>query len=262
MKITKMILAAMLAIGTYAANAQNTDDDDLLEFEKEAANDNGFHFTTDFCSKYVWRGSAVCGTALQPEISYSVGGLTIGSWGSNSLNTTDIYQELDFFVEYSAGGASIMVYDYCWTDDNGNFNYFGKYKDTHFLELGLGYDFGEITENLPLSFNVNTILAGANRKANDDQAYSTYMEITYAPSIKNIDLSLTVGAASEDEDAAMYSRKGGFNLVNIDLGVSHDFNIKDVATLTAGAHLICNPTGGAGAEKGEMFICAGFGITF
>ena len=261
MKITKIIFAAVLAMCAFAAQAQDKDDDFDFPFENED-NDNGFHFTTDFVTKNTWRGMNVSDAAFQPELSYSIGGLRIGSWGSTALNSDDKYTELDFFLEYAVGGVSMMVYDYCWTDDNGKFDYFGKYKDTHLLEVGLGYDFGEICENFPVSFNVNTIVAGANRKANDDQAFSTYMEIVYAPSLKNLDLSFTVGAASEDEDAAMYSRKGGFNIVNIDFGLSHDFKIKDIATITAKADIIFNPTGSAGAEKGEAFITAGVGISF
>jgi hypothetical protein len=114
---------------------------------------------------------------------------------------------------------------------------------------------------VPLSFNANTIVAGANRKENDDQAFSTYMELVYAPSLKNIDISLTFGVAAEPEDAAMYSMKGGFNIVNIDLGLSHDFKIKNVATLTVKTDLICNPSG-LNDDRGDAYAIGGIVISF
>lgn len=264
MKITKMILAAMLAIGSYAASAQNTDDDDLLEFEKEAANnDNGFHFSTEFATRDVWRGGFVSSAAFEPELSYSIGGLSIGTWAACPLNSSnDHYNELDFYIEYAFDfGMSLMLTDYCWNNANDKFEYFGKYKDNHLLEATLGYDLGAVCDNVPLSFNANTIVAGANRKENDDQAFSTYMELVYAPSLKNIDLSLTFGVAAEPEDAAMYSMKGGFNIVNIDLGLSHDFKIKNVATLTVKTDLICNPSG-LNDDRGDAYAIGGIVISF
>ncbi|MBO7463848.1 MAG: hypothetical protein J6T96_14770 [Bacteroidales bacterium] len=263
MKATRLILAAFLAMWTYAAGAQDFDD---LEFEIEDDSDNGFHFTMDFVTKNVWRGGFVSSAAFEPELSYSIGGLRVGTWAASPFNmNTDPYNELDFFIEYNFGGGfGMQVYDYCWTleDENGNpvFNYFGPYKDNHFLEVGLIYDWSEVCDNLPMSFNINTIVAGANRKANDKQGYTTYMELALEPSLKNLDMYLAVGAAIEDEESLMFSRKGGFNVVNLDFGLSHDFNIKDVATLSVNGHLICNPTGVV--DKGEAYVLGGVSISF
>ncbi|MCR5454103.1 MAG: hypothetical protein K6F33_03855 [Bacteroidales bacterium] len=265
MKIAKLIIAAMLASLAYTASAQITkyDDDDVHIASDElfeSDDENGFHFSTEFVTEDVWRGCFDASAAFEPEISYTIGGLSIGTWAASPLNYgSDDYRELDWYVEYAFDfGLSFMMTDYCWTDDNGQFEYFGKYKDTHFLEATLGYDLGAVTD-VPLSFNVNTMIAGANRKENGDQALSTYMELIYAPSLKHVDLSLTLGAAAEPE-AILYSRKDGFNIVNIDLGVSHDFNIKDVATLTVMAHVICNPTGIE--YKGEAYALGGVAISF
>lgn len=258
MKIAKYLTAAMFAMLAYSASAQDFDDDD---FFMDSDDENGFHFTTDLVSKAVWRGGSVCSAAFEPEISYSAGGFSVGSWAATPLSYGhDDYQEIDWFMEYAFDfGLSFMLTDYCWTGDNG-FEYFGKYKDTHFLEGTLGYDLGAVNENVPLSFNINTMFAGANTKENGDQAYSTYMELAFAPSLKNVDLNLAIGAAIEKEEYAMYSRKGGFNIVNVELGLSHDFNIKDVATLSVMAQLVCNPTGID--KKGEAYALGGVSISF
>ncbi len=253
MKLEK-ILAAFALVHMTATGVRAQDIED-------GGSENGFHFSSEFVTEDVWRGGFAGSAAFEPEISYTIGGFSIGTWASSPLNYgNDTYNELDFFIEYAVGGVTLTFSDYCWTNGNDKFEYFGPYKENHLLEASLGYDFGVGNENVPLSFSVNTIVAGANRKANGDQGFSTYLEAVYAPSLKKLDMSLTVGAAIENEEAAMYSKKGGFNFVNIDFGLSHDFKLRDVATLTLGANLICNPTGFE--EHGEAYVTGSIGISF
>ena len=46
----------------------------------------------DLVSTYVWRGVYQSGFSLQPEIGLSVGGFTVGVWGSTDL---DNFKEVD-----------------------------------------------------------------------------------------------------------------------------------------------------------------------
>ncbi len=264
MKIANFLTSVAFVLAAFNANAQDLDDELVGQ-----DNDNGFHFSTEFVTEDVWRGGFAGSAAFEPEISYTIGGLSIGTWGSSPLNFgQDNYNELDFYVEYAFDfGLSMIVNDYCWTQEyeriDGSigeaFDYFGPYKENHYLEAGIAYDWGEVSD-VPLSFNVNTMLAGANRKYNGDQGHSTYMELVFAPSLKKLDMSLTVGAAIENEEALMYSRKDGFNIVNVDFGLSHDFKIKDAATLTVRGHLVCNPTGFD--THGEAYVLGGVAIKF
>lgn len=268
MRITKYLAAAALATTFAAANAQ--------EAEVTVENNNGFSVNADFVSAYAWRGGYCAGASIQPAITYTIGGFEFGTWATTTLNGGAEYTEMDWSVFYNVSGLSVGVIDYAWTMDE-EFVYFAPYKQSHFLEASVGYDLSENTD-LPLSFSVNTMLAGANRKfdydvKNEDDkegknAFSTYINAIYAPSLKNgLDLSLEVGFAVEAKDdskdfffAPMYSSKGGFQCVNIDLGLSKSFNIKDKATLTLQAHTYCNPKGFEG--HGEVGAMAGVGVSF
>lgn len=51
---------------------------------------------------------------------------------------------------------------------------------------------------------------------------------------------------------------GAQDFDGLDFGLSHDFNIKDIATLSVNGHLICNPTGVT--DKGEAYVLGGVSI--
>lgn len=216
--------------------------------------------TVDFTTKALWRGGYCGGPSIQPGIEYSIGGFSVSTWNSSEINMGQGgFEEIDFALGYSIGGASILLSDYCWNNAYGNFEYFGPYKENHFLELGLGYDFGELT-SLPLAVSVNMMLAGANRNFSDEAAHSTYVDLVYSPSCGGFDFAFTLGAAIENEESLMYSKKDGFNIVNIDCAVSKSFPLKSFATITPRAELMCNPVGFD--KHGEVYFVAGLGIAF
>lgn len=211
----------------------------------------------DLTSANLWRGTYLTGVSLQPGISFDIAGFSVGAWGSTDFNYgSDGYSELDFMISYSNWGASIGLTDYCWTNSEGAFDYFGKYADNHFLEMSIGFDFGYYFGKVPVYINANTMLFGANRTAAGDQAYSTYIEIGYSYSVRNlVDLNLAVGGAIENGNACLYSPNNGFSVVNINLGAAHDFNIKDICCISVSADLICNP-----ATEG-IYFTAGVGFS-
>ena len=45
----------------------------------------------DLVSTYVWRGVYQSGFSLQPEIGLSVGGFTVGVWGSTDLDNFKVW---------------------------------------------------------------------------------------------------------------------------------------------------------------------------
>ncbi len=97
----------------------------------------------DLVSTYVWRGVYQSGFSLQPEIGLSVGGFTVGVWGSTDL---DNFKEVDLSVGYSVRGFSVGVTDYWWGGQrlgDGRFAPYFKYGDTHYFEGTLAYEFGE-----------------------------------------------------------------------------------------------------------------------
>jgi len=228
MKIFGVLIAMMMvAVGAKAQEAEGEGGSPLTYNLGIATND-------------IWRGGNCTGLSFMGGADFSAGGFSAGAAAITAIGKDD-YVELDWYASYSVGGAYVMLTDYSWTQDK--FEYFGPYKTYHYLELGVGYDFSEKTD-LPLSIGYNLMLAGANRKADDSQAHSSYIEICYAPSLEcGLDLGFTVGAAIENEEALMYTRKDGFNFAELKFEMSKTYNLKDFCTVTPSAAVICNPTG-------------------
>lgn len=252
------IAAAVLAFSPVAAFAAE-EEAAATEVEETGSKYKGnLGLSIDLVSANIWRGSYLTGVSLQPGISFDIAGFSVGAWGSTDFNyVSDGHSELDFMVGYSNWGASLLLTDYCWTNGSGEFDYFGNYADNHYLELSIGFDFGYYFEKVPICVSASTMLYGANHKTDGSQAYSTYLEIGYSYPVRNIvDLNLALGAAVESGGACLYSPNDGFSVVNINVGASHDFNIKDVCTISVGADVVYNP-----ASEGIWFAAkAGFSM--
>ena len=244
----KLLFTALFAVlFSGAANAQESE-------TKESPLTFGLGVSTNA----VWRGASVCGLNSAGSVDFSAGGFSAGVEAISAIGKDD-YTEFDLYAAYSISGAFVSVYDYCWTMDK--FEYFGPYNDYHFLELGFGYDFSELTD-LPLSVSFNMMLAGANKKFDGDQAHSSYLEICYAPSLASgLDLAFTVGAAIENKDAElMYTKKDGFNFAELKMELSKTYNLKNFCTVTPSAAIICNPTGLE--YHGQTFFVGGVSFGF
>lgn len=252
----KYIVFAVCALsGLTAYAATGIDETEGTAADRPKGN---LGLSIDLVSANIWRGSYLTGVSLQPGISFDIAGFSVGAWGSTDFNyVSDGHSELDFMVGYSNWGASLLLTDYCWTNGSGEFDYFGNYADNHYLELSIGFDFGYYFEKVPICVSASTMLYGANHKTDGSQAYSTYLEIEYSYPVRNIvDLNLALGAAVESGGACLYSPNDGFSVVNINVGASHDFNIKDVCTISVGADVVYNP-----ASEGIWFAAkAGFSM--
>lgn len=180
----------------------------------------------DINSRYVWRGTDFGSSpSLQPEISYTAGNFTIGTWAAFATNGNPAGSEIDFFASYAietgAGTFELVVTDYTFPEDPSG-AYFSA--SSHFVELGLGY---EGTEKFPISIFTGVFVT------NDDD-YSIYTELGY--SISNLDLSLgfTPGASE------LYgTNKAG--IVSMGLGTSREITVSDSFSFTLNGQLLINP---------------------
>src|SRR5690606_39285657 len=109
----------------------------------------------------------------QPDISFTSGNLTIGSWAAMATNGNPAGSEIDFYASYAIGDFSINIADYTFPEAS-----FGTYfePESHFVEVGLGYA-GSVT--FPISVTTGMFVT------NDDD-YSIYAELGY--SISNVNL--------------------------------------------------------------------------
>lgn len=211
---------------------------------QEATKSEGgkFSVSADLVSSYVWRGmpqgTTHGGTPnFQPSLTYAIGGLTVGAWGSGSFDGE--IKEVDLYATYAFNDLfSATVTDYNWTFTSGR-SYFSYKKDKtdHFFEASLNY---AGTETFPLSVSLNTMLTGADYNTDGDQAYSTYLELAY-PLASNAKLFL---GSSLLDSPSMYTpgEEKGFAVTNLGVKVSKEIKFSDTFSLPVYGIVGFNPS--------------------
>jgi hypothetical protein len=187
----------------------------------------------DVVSSYVWRGVYQTGAAIQPGVSLSFGGFSLGAWGSTDFSTAA--KEFDLSAGFEAGGFSVGLTDYWWA---GEGNPYGHYKEFHFLEGTLGYSFGEA---FPLSLSWSTMLGwDGDRNAEGKQQYSTFVGAAYDFSIGDVGLTAALGVSPW---TGIYHRAGteGFALSTVSLKATKEIKVTDSFALPVFVETIVAP---------------------
>lgn len=222
-------------------------------------------FGADLYSRYIWRGSQFGGNSpsLQPGISATYKNLELGVWGAYSLGGNNLSQELDLYVNYTflKGLFSVIITDYYFPTEFGNYNYFNYKTDEtgHVFEAGLSFNG---TKKLPLTFsayvnfygadaaklNSNPLNAGFNQKTGIQ--YSNYFELAYSASVYKVDFNVFAGAtlnspAKADATTGFIGETGFYGndpgIVNLGINVSKAVKITNKYSIPLSASLITNP---------------------
>ena len=182
--------------------------------------DNGidFEITTDFFSKYVWRGQVLTDDPVwQPGISMAYGGFTAGIWANMDLDGTfsGDFTEVDYYLDYSGSltetiGYSVgyIYYNFPEVLTSGGDTqevYAGLSLDT-FLSPSVTfyYDFDAV-EGCYVAF-------GAGHSIDDFFNISEDLPV-------GLDISVNVGYADSDYNAAYWSvADSGFNDLTLSIG--------------------------------------------
>lgn len=208
----------------------------VLTFMATVAVKAQFSVGTDIVSNYVWRGveqdlTHSNGTPnIQPSLTFTAGGLTVGAWGSYGMLGT--VKEVDVYATYAISDLlSVTVTDYNWNFSQSYFAY-GSGTD-HVLEGSVNY---AGVEAFPLSASFNTMFYGADKKSDGSQAYSTYFELGY-PISDNAKVFLG-GSVNE----SLNYGTTGFGITNVGLKLSKSIVISDKFSLPVYGVLGVNPT--------------------
>ena len=197
----------------------------------------------DVVSSYVWRGMYQGGgAAFQPTLGFGIGNFSVTAWGSTNFSGGN--KELDLTLAYKLGeaGPTLTVAD-LWWEGEGAYKYFNfkSHETGHHFEAGLSYTLP--VEKFPLSVAWYTMFAGKDKKLNDSgelkQNYSSYLELNYPFSVKNVDLNVTCGAVPYKAES-IYTNSG-FAVTNIALKGMTEIKINDKFSLPIFAQAIWNP---------------------
>ena len=200
----------------------------------------------DFVSSYIWRGAKLSNAAIQPTLGFNWKGLTISAWGSTEFRNEN--NEIDLNLEYEYKNLTLCVYNYFNQYEDEPFKYFNynPHSTGHTFEAGAAY---EICEKFPLTLSWYTTFAGNDYREDGKRAWSSYCEASYPFSVKGVDLSVEAGFTPWK---GMYSNK--FNVVNVGLSATKEFNIKSKIKPSIFGKLIANPS-----EEQLYFV---FGVGF
>ncbi len=196
----------------------------------------------DLVSSYIWRGMYQTGVSIQPALSLSAYGVTLGAWGSTDVSA--LAKELDFYVSYEIGRFSATLTDYWWMGEGTSFF---KEREGHLFEASLEYTF---PEKFPLSLGVNTMFAGEIDKDEDGkQRFSTYLSASYPFPVKEVACEVGVGISPMK---GLYS--GKFHIAAITAKATKKLQLSDKFALPVFAELILSP-----AQDNAYLV---FGLTF
>ena len=234
----------------------------ILSLNAWAEDEGGSNFSVsaDVVSTYVWRGSYQAGTSIQPYMEFNTGNFAFGAWGSVDIAGFG-YKEVDLMACYSFKNLTVGFFDY-WVAGEASYNYFDFSKSTlHLLDAWVNYSFNR----LPLRIDWYTIVAGDGnyckywKKGKLKKAFPTYIEATYAFSLKEVNLEAAIGI-SPWNSSTLYNRydeggrTDGLAVINLSLKASKDIKITDNYALPVFGQLIFNPA------KEDSFLV--FGIKF
>jgi len=226
------------------------------------ANPAQFGLGADLVSRYIWRGKDYGNSpAIQPNLSFSAGGFRIGAWGSyafvsqqqkiNDSTTTDLgkFTETDLYASYTLKGFTLTFTDYFFPNPltpNENVKYFNYRNSTtgHAFELSLSWTG---PAKFPLTLLAGTVIYGADKGRDSTGVYgtsgknnySTYLEASYAFTVKTIGIKPFIGAIPFG--SAWYGPYGG--VVNIGLTASKAVKITQDYSLPLYTSVITNPQG-------------------
>ena len=147
----------------------------------------------DVVSRYVWRGmDQGSGASIQPALGFAYKGLSLGAWGSASIQDFNV-KEFDVTLGYKIAGLGISFTDYFYQGEEARY---GEWKANHLLEGALSYSFG----SCPLTLSAATMLAGNQDKQGGDQHFSTYINASYTCQLGDIAVSPAIGVSAFDSE--------------------------------------------------------------
>jgi len=228
----------------YASDSPGSDRDSISKVS--------FSINADLVSRFIWRGQAInLSPNIQPYASVTYKNLTLGAWGSYAFSQP--YAEVDLCLSYSAGPVTLSVVDY-FNEDETNLSssdYF-KFSDSETTNTSHAVE-GQIIftgpESFPFSLSLATFFYGNDKNADNNNCFSTYLELGYKHSLGENELSYFLGGTGAE---GFYAEKAA--IVNVGFKASRELEFSEKVLVPVAASLILNP------EAQDIFFV--FSLTF
>lgn len=220
-------LAALTTLGASQAGAQD-----------------GVNFSVgvDVVSRYIWRGiDAADAPSMQPSMTLSVGGLSVGTWGSYSLsNNLTQGDEIDLWLGYthplsSGGSLGLLFTDYYFPNAGGGFSNYKNYDalegpGAHVLELGAVLTPPSVPISLAAYVNIY-----------NDEGHNVFFQASYPFDVGGISLSLFAAATPGSERNPGYYGTDQFKFLHVGLTANKAVPLSDRFSLPLWVSWSANP---------------------
>jgi len=205
-----------------------------------------FKLGADISSHYVWRGTALhSAEAFQPALTYTIGSLSIGAWGSYSAGGAG-YAENDLWGSYALGPVTIYLTDYyipTLLPANATFFDYNTKMGTgsHVVEVGVGISGGE---TFPLSITGYYNVIGGTL----DPDHSSYIQASYPFVVESTTLTTSIGLTPAK--STMWYGTTGAGVVSLGVALSKSIKFTEEFSLPFNMQYIMNPY----AEKAYLIF--------
>ena len=215
--------------------------------------ETNFHLGVNLQTKYIWRGmemiSNEAAPVIFPQIYFQNKGFYVYVMGGYSINGK--YGEVDLGVSYTHKWLTVGLNNYYYPTTNMSQDKYFNYK-SH--ETGHWFE-GVVTiapPSIPAYLTISNFFAGADKKDDGKQAYSTYAELGgHYDFMNNHSFALAVGAAFNKSCYNAYEHE--FGVCNIELKYTYSLVMKDF-TLPLSVAYVINPV----YEKAHVNLTALF----
>lgn len=213
----------------------------VVSAQESSKRESNFHLGLDLQTKYIWRGMEMmtedAAPVVFPCLNFSNKGFYAYAMGGYAINGK--YAEVDLGLSYTYQWLTVALNDYYYpttTTPQDQYYNFKSRETGHWFE-------GVITiapENIPAYLTVSNFFAGADKKADGKQAYSTYAEIGgHYDFLNDHQLGIAVGAAFNKSCYNGYEHD--FSICNIELKYTYNLKFKNDFTLPLSVAYITNP---------------------
>lgn len=252
-QFNRVILSLSIILSVNAnANCVNTDEAQISTqiMSEELSTENSFvskqkrspfNLGLQMQTKYVWRGMEMQTTeatpTLFPSISFTFSGLSVYAMGGYSINGK--YAEVDYGASYTWKWLTLAYNDYYYpTVTTANDNYFNYKNRTtgHWHEGALTLS----PDKIPVYVTLSNFFAGADKKQDGKQAYSTYVEVGgHYDFIHDNQISLAIGTALNKSCYNGYEHHAG--VCSLEAKYTYNLEFRNNWTLPLSVSYILNP---------------------
>ena len=220
-------LAALTTLGASWAGAQ-----DALDVS----------VGVDVVSRYIWRGiDAADAPSMQPSMTLSVRGLSVGAWGSYSLsNNLTQGDEIDLWLGYThelseGGSLGVLFTDYYFPNAGGGLSNYRNYDTpdgpgAHVLEVGAIFTPPSVPVSLAAYVNIY-----------NDEGHNVFFQASYPFAVGGTSLTLFAAATPGSEKNPGYYGTDQFKFLHVGITAKKEVPVSDRFSLPLWISWSANP---------------------